>query len=94
MLGANEDIIFNHCEVMPKRGIFYFKVKIVHTFGKHIMLGICGKNIKSAINSDAYFSPYFMGLHLHHCHLFGINGKTKLNFSKLNIVNGESIFKV
>ncbi len=58
------------------------------------MLGICGKNIKTAINSDAYYSPFFMGLNLHHCHLFGNNTKLKINLSKLNIVNGESIFKV
>lgn len=63
---------FSHYEALQKNGLFYFKIKIVHTANKIVLLGICGKNIRWLPNS--YLHPFFMGLYLYNGELYA-NGK-------------------
>ena len=55
------------------------------------MIGVCGNDIKSTVNS--YHSPHFLGLYLINGNLFG-NGKNPCVASGFNIVEGESVIKV
>lgn len=56
-------------------------------------MGICGNNIISATNANAYNSPYFMGFFLYGGYLYG-NGKSPIVASNFTIVDGQSIVKV
>jgi hypothetical protein len=61
-VGANAQyFICNHCETLPKVGIYYFKFRILRTATRAIMAGICGKNIKTFIANTAVHSKYYMG---------------------------------
>jgi hypothetical protein len=41
MLGSNVDTPFNHVNVLPKKGIFDFKIKVIKTANKYVFIGIC-----------------------------------------------------
>lgn len=56
-------LTFSHHEALQKNELFYFKVKIVHTTNKIVLLGICGKDIREVPN--LYFNNFFMGLYLY-----------------------------
>lgn len=75
---------------MPMTGVFHFKVKIL-VISSNILIGICGKNIRS-LNCDGIMkSPYFMALNLKG----GYTAKTKtietspINVSPQNIITVE-----
>jgi len=71
MLGSNIHTIFNHFEPLPKQGIHYFRIKILKTYGKYILFGVCSSEIKS--NTNAYHSPYFIGINLNDRNILGNN---------------------
>lgn len=83
MLGANQHFNFNHFEPLSKSGIYYFNVRIIKTAAGHIMIGICGGDIKSTVYSC--LSPQFLGFNLNNGHLYG-NGKDPCVASDFNIV--------
>lgn len=56
-------------------------------------MGICGKNIRTNISAAAYDSPYFMGFYLYNGTLYG-NNKSPTVAPNLNVVIGETVFKV
>jgi len=64
MLTDATDIIFNHSECVPKKGICQFKVRIIKSKQKYIYLGICSADIKSNIGDAALKSPFYIGLSL------------------------------
>ena len=87
MLETDQHIIFNHSEILPKKGIFYFKIRVIKTSDRRIYVGICGKNIISFLNQNAYNSPYFMGFYLYGGYLYG-NGKSLLVAPNFAVVEG------
>jgi hypothetical protein len=90
MLGTDQHFIYNHFDVIPRKGVVYFKVKIIESSSNYIFLGICGKNIKSSPN--VYLDPNFMGLYLNNGNLYG--AKMNSPGAKGLIIEGEPVFKV
>lgn len=39
-------LTFSHHAALQKNAKFYFKVKIVHTTNRIVLIGICGKDIR------------------------------------------------
>lgn len=93
MLGKDQYTTLNHADPIKKKGISYFKVKIIKTGAKRLFLGICANSIKSEINISSYYSPYFMGLYLASGQLYG-NNKNPILASGYSIVDGQSIIKI
>jgi hypothetical protein len=85
MLATTQYVIYNHNEVLPKSGIFHFKLKTTRITSKHIYVGICGKNIKNLINAEAYNSPYFMGYNFTENGYFQANKKSIDGAGPLNL---------
>lgn len=92
MIGKKgKHLTFSHHEAVQKNGLFYFKVKIIHTTNKIVLLGICGKEIREVPNP--YLNHFFMGLYLYNGELYA-NGKGTQTEAKLTIVEGKSVVKV
>lgn len=69
--GNNIHSIINHFEPLPKSGLFFFQAKIIKTYSKNIIFGVCTNEIKSLQN--IYHSPQFIGLHLSEKTILGNN---------------------
>jgi len=77
-MGNNVHTIFNHFEPVSKIGIHYFEAKILKSYGKHFIFGVCNSDIKSIINT--YHSPYFLGLYFSERTILG-NSKSDVAIS-------------
>lgn len=69
--GNSTHSIYNHFEPLTKTGIFYFQAKIIKTYAKNLIFGVCTGDIKSLVNT--YHSPHFMGLLLSERTILGNN---------------------
>ena len=76
---------------MPKTGIHYFQVKIIKTYGKNLIFGICTNEVKSLLN--IYQSPQFIGLNLSERTILG-NSKSDIAIQPVEIVEGKSVVRV
>ena len=87
----NVHAILNHFEPLPKTGIHYFQVKILKTYGKNLIFGICTNEVKSLLN--IYQSPQFIGLNLSERTILG-NSKSDIAIQPVEIVDGKSVVRV
>jgi hypothetical protein len=91
MLGV-QMVNFNHCNTLPSKGIFYFKVKIIQSNQTNICLGICEKSIKSLVYSCR--SPLFMGLFIGNGCIYHDNKKEVVLPDLSDNIDSSSILKL
>lgn len=72
-------------------GIHSFKARIIKTYSKNLIFGICSFDIRYTVNS--YHSPYFLGLSLSEKTVLG-NNKSDVAIQPVEIVEGRSVVKV
>jgi hypothetical protein len=90
-LGNNAHTILNHAEPLSKVGIHTFKVKVLKTYAKNLIFGVCSFDIRCTINN--YHSPYFLGLSLSERTVLG-NNKSDVAIQVVEVVEGKTIIKV
>lgn len=84
--------IFNHYQHLPKTGSYFFKLKIINTVAKQILIGGCGKTAAELIQTETYTSPQFIGLHLSNGNIY--MNKTNKTGTGTMAFTVNSIFKV
>jgi len=89
--GNNTHAIVNHFEPLSKVGVYYFQAKIIKTYSKNLIFGVCTHDVKSLLN--IYQSAQFIGLNLSERTILN-NSKTDIAISHVEIVEGRSIVRV
>jgi hypothetical protein len=77
--------------MLPKQGVYFFKVKILKSSNNHIILGACSKDVCSLTGTKLYQNNLNVGLSLTKNMIFGSN---QINIPVIIYVKGKSIFKV
>ena len=90
-VGNNAHAIANHFEPLPKTGVFYFHARIIKTYSKNLIFGVCTHDVKSLLN--IYQSAQFIGLNLSERTILN-NSKTDIAISHVEIVEGRSVVRV
>ena len=79
--------------MLPEKGVFYFKVRVINSAANYIVLGVCGRNIRLNTKKDIFENPYFIGLSLCNGTLFNY-GKYETAVPNLKVEKGKTVFKV
>lgn len=89
--GNNIHTIINHMQPLSKVGIHSIKYKVIKTYAKNIIFGVCAFDIRFSVNN--YHSSYFLGLSFSQRTILG-NNKSDVAIPIVEIVEGKSIIKV
>ena len=83
----NHTAVFNHCQLLSDKGIYYFKANI--EAGIKIQLGICSHRIIPLIDDQLLNHTEYMGLNLYG-HLYG-NGAKVLVVGGMKVAKGQTV---